>query len=313
MTEAIKEAPTKQDIKPSVPATPKVAPLFENTPGKVEVSIRRIERSKNVLDTRFIQNSTKILASVFKNGGSLNPFSLAVDKDKEKEKALLTAMLTIDPNHVDFRAKADKFWQNLRYKIDVDGLIFDITVINNFPVNVSDYIGYEFAKKHPLVAKNKEEGEANGVYEFYVYNPEEARLTESKKIQAKMQAYEEFNKIVASVDKEEILNRVILLLANESPYRMVFEDKFQKVHKLVEEKPQAFVKTVQDKNLEQKYFVASCLQKGVLKKVGDLIMYDEKGLGTTLADAAAYIHSAQNTELFLSLRERLSSKAQMMV
>jgi len=274
------------------------------------VWIHRVEPNNRNLPDEVRKNATRRLASVFNENKPLKGL------DHEEEKELLPRLINADPDEGStFFEKADKFWKEFSVNIPSGGKTLDIStrepvendkgeeVVN--PTSVKDYVTYRFARNHPQVAENKQEALKNRTKYYYILDPEEEKQTKKSEVEAKKQAWREFIKIEEDADK---INLMIRVFTDEKPEQMSDKDeKINKLHDELERRPKEFVELVTDDDLEKQDFVLQCIENGVLRKVGNQIMYMDEVIGNGIDQVVAYLKNDRNSSTYNELKAKLES------
>lgn len=241
-------------------------------------------------------NSTKYLGSVYIGRGPLRGL------DKEEEEKLLARHLGMSPDENNFHSNVRDYWANLRVKIPGEGTVLDISTRekDDEPVNVEEYIIYKWAKRHPLVADNREEMLANSKYLYYIRDPEVETDFANQKVRFKKKAYEEFIKM-----NEEKLNRIIRLLTDSDPSDLSEKQKQNLADDLIENDPEKFFVIATDKNLETKALISDMVSKGIINKIGNQHYFIDEKLGETVEETVKYFHDKKNSETVNILKAKL--------
>ena len=96
------------------------------------------------------------LSSVYVNRQPLKGF------DPAEEKKYLNGILDVSPDHVDWPKHSKRFWADMTIPVGFTGVELEIGKDDDGkPINVMDFIHYNFALKHPHVAMTEEEMTGN--------------------------------------------------------------------------------------------------------------------------------------------------------
>jgi hypothetical protein len=259
----------------------------------MEIQIRRRE-SKSYLPPEVVADSKKILASIFVNQGPLR-----VDGSDE----LVAELLQIRITDIDFSKKVNEFWADLRLDVPMEGYTLNVAKTDNGkPVKIKDYLVYEWAKRHKLVAENRAEMENNPQKLFYIYNPEVETGTINKSVVMKRKAYSLFATIS---DDEYKMAHIIRLLSNTDPKNMNKVQKENFISDLIEADATKFLIVAQDKNLEIKSEIEELVSASVVSKIGNQYIYIEEKLGENIDEAVFYWNDKKNSQRVLEMKARL--------
>jgi hypothetical protein len=237
------------------------------------------------------------LSSVFVNRQPLKGF------DPKDEKKYLEGILDVDPAHHSWPAHTKTFWAELRIKVGFEGVELEIGKDDNgWPLQIMDWIHYNFAIRHPHVALS--EGEMNSQYtkRFYIQDLSKDEMKKNLTIQSKKDADKEFIKI--SSDKKKMA-WVLRLISSINPDIMSREQIENSLYDLKEKDHKKFFKIVSDKNLEMKAEIEEMVSAGVLRKIGNQLIFIDEILGDTLDDAIIHLKDKKNSGKLTILRAKL--------
>ena len=241
------------------------------------------------------------LSSVYVNRQPLKAFS------KEEEIKYMEGYLDVSPEHVDWPKHAKRFWAELTVPVGFTGVELEIgTDENDKPLNIEDFIKYRFALKHPHVALTKDEMDRDFGKRFYIQDLSRDDKAKNNKIQVKKDADKEFIKV--SSDKKN-MKRILRLLAETNPERLTDEQVENQLYELKDKSPLKFLKIATDKNLELKAEVEEMVTAGVLRKIGNQVIFIDEIIGDTLDNAVVYLKDKKNSSTLTVLRAKLKELA----
>lgn len=259
----------------------------------MEIQIRRRE-SKSYLPPEVVADSKKILASIYINQGPLR-----VDGTEELVADLIGARTT-DQN---FSKLFNEWWADLRIDIPMEGYTLNIAKNESGkPLKIRDYLIYEWAKIHKLVAQTRAEMETNPFKQFYIYNPEVETGFVNKAVVMKRKAYALFATIS---DDDHKMNHIIRLLSNTDPRNMNKLQKENFISELIENDSQKFLVIAQDKHLETKSEIEELVSANVVSKIGNQYYYIEEKLGENIEEAVLYWNDKKNSQRVLEMKAKL--------
>jgi hypothetical protein len=220
----------------------------------------------------------------------------------QEEKDLLDGILDVGPDHNDFVRHAKKFWSELSLSIPFEGITLDVsTDEDDKPFNTEDYLKYKFALKHPHVALNKEN--MNSTHRFYIHDTTRDLIKKNNEIQVRKDADKEFIK-VASDDKK--MTRLLRILSTDrNPDKMTLLQKENSLYDLKNKDPKQFFKVATDKNLEVKAEIEEMVSAGVLRRIGNQVVYLDEVIGETMEDTVVYLKNKKNSGTLTILRVKL--------
>lgn len=263
----------------------------------MEIQIRRRE-TKSFLPAEVVAESKKILSSIFDNQGPLR-----VDGSEE----LVAEMLGIRLTDIDFTKRYNEFWADIRMNIPMEGYVLNITMRKTAdgkqkPVNIKDYLIYEWAKRHKLVAANRTEMENNPFKQFYIYDPEVEAKTLNSAIVSKRQAY---NVFATMADDDDKMSHVIRLLSDSNPAQMNKTQKENIISTFIEGDAVKFLSVALDKNLFVKAELEELVSANIVRKIGNQYFYIEEKLGDNIDDAVLYWNDKKNSKTVQEMKAKL--------
>ena len=245
--------------------------------------------------------ATMKLSSVFVNRQPLKGF------DPKDEKKYLDGILDVDPTNQSWPAYAKKFWAELTIKVGFEGVELEIGKNDNGePLSIMDFIQYNFALRHPHVSLTEDEMNANYSKRFYIQDLLKDEMKKNLKIQSKKDADKEFIKI--SSDKRKMA-WVLRLMSNTNPDIMSREQIENSLYDLKEKDHKKFFKIVSDKHLEMKAEIEEMVSAGVLRKIGNQLIFIDEILGDTLDDTIIHLRDKKNSGKLTILRAKLKELA----
>jgi len=219
----------------------------------------------------------------------------------EEAKKLMNGMLDVGPDHADWPKYIKTFWANLTIKVPFEGIEFEVGVDKDGkPFNLDHYLKYRFALKHPYVADS--EKELKGKQSFYFVDAEKDVRDKNKKVKIRKEADKEF--IKASADEKK-MDMLIRLLSKTNPSKLTRDQKENNLYDLKDKEPAKFLKLAIDKNLEMKAEIDEMVEFGVLRKVGNQVIYIDEVLGETTDDTIVYLRNKKNSGTLTILRAKL--------
>ena len=237
------------------------------------------------------------LSSVYVNRQPLKGF------DRADEKKYLDGILDVSPDHPDWPKHSKEFWTNLVIPIGFTGIELEIGKDSNgAPLQIMDYIKYNFALKHPQVGLNKEEMTKDQSKRFYIHDTTRDIKLKNSQIQKRKDADKEFIKISSS--KEDMI-RVLRVLSNTNPDRMSSEQLENALYEIKNNNPEKFVKIATDKNLKILAEIQHFVSAGVLRKIGNQVIFIDEVIGETEEDAVVYLKNKKNSGQLTIMRAKL--------
>lgn len=241
------------------------------------------------------------LSSVYVNRQPLKGFT-----DKE-EKEYLKGYLDVSPDHQDWPKHSKTFWAELTVPVGFTGVELEVGKDDSgVPLNITDFIKYSFALKHPHVALTKEEMDADFNKRFYIQDLTRDDKVRNNKIQLRKDADKVFIKLSSEI---ESMKRVLRLLSSSNPDRMTDDQIENSLYEMKNSNPKKFIRIATDKNLELKAEIETMVTAGVLRKIGNQVIFIDEVLGETTEDTVVYLKDKKNSGKLTILRAKLKELA----
>ena len=245
--------------------------------------------------------ATMKLSSVFVNRQPLKGF------DVSDEKKYMQGILDVNPDHVDWPKHSKQFWAELTVPVGFTGVEFEIGKDDDGnPLSVMDFIKYNFALKHPHVALTKEEMDSKFEKRFYIQDLTRDDKVKNNIIKLKKDADKEFIKLSSNIKS---MKRVLRLMSNVNPDRMTEEQIENALYEIKNNKPKQFIRVATDKNLELKAEIEEMVSAGVLRKIGNQVIFIDEVLGETIDDTVVHLKDKKNSSKLTLLRAKLKELA----
>jgi hypothetical protein len=266
-----------------------------------EVQIRRRE-PKSHLPVPVINNAIKKLGSHFVGQAPLRGLS------KEQEEKYLPGILGIDADDREWSKTVTDYWAEFTISVPGEGVVLNIsTLANGEPLNVRDWISYQWALKHKLVAANLSELRKDPRKMFYVYDPEEADKATNKQVISRMKAYQELIKLVGSKseDAKAKMGRVLRILTGVNPERLTDEQVQNRLEQALTDDATAFYNVVTDKDLDIRAEIDEMLEYDVLSRIGNHLLFQDDIIGESMEEAIQYFKGKSNSQTVTILKAKL--------
>ena len=245
--------------------------------------------------------ATMKLSSVFVNRQPLKGFSLA------DEKKYMEGILDVNPDHVDWPKHSKQFWAELTIPVGFTGVELEIgTNEDGSPINIMDFIKYNFALKHPHVALTKGEMEKEFAKRFYIQDLTRDDKVKNNVIKLRKDADKEFIKMSSNPSN---MKRILRLMSNSNPDRMTDDQIENSLYEIKNSEPKKFIRIAKDKNLELKAEVEELISAGVLRRIGNQVIFIDEVLGDTIEDTIVYLKDKKNSGKLTILRAKLKELA----
>jgi hypothetical protein len=217
---------------------------------------------------------------------SIDRFGRKVTGLNPEDQVRLEEALGFDPG---FLAPNSKYWKDFFVQISDKGLTLD----TNDPFQELQYL---YLKRSNKIAKSLKSIPPSAIAVMYS-EEEEAKVSNlSRGIRTK--AFTTFGKM-SHDDMKKILvmygKRAVDSMAND-----VIEDTLGAE---IDLNPGKFLTIVSDPLIENKLFLTGLLNKGVIKKIGNVYKYGEVTLGSDLDESVKFLGDKTNQPILLALKE----------
>ena len=237
------------------------------------------------------------LSSVYVNRQPLKGFS------PEEEKKYMQGILDVSPEHVDWPKHSKNFWADLSIPVGFTGVELEIGKDEDgSPISIMDYIKYNFAIKHPYVALTKTEMNTDITKKFYIQDLTREDKVKNNAIKLKKDADKEFIKVSSNIKN---MKRILRLMSNTNPDRMTEDQIENSLYELKNSDPKKFVRIATDKNLELTSEIEEMVSAGVLRKIGNQVIFIDEVIGDTTENAIVYLKDKKNSGKLTILRAKL--------
>jgi hypothetical protein len=237
------------------------------------------------------------LSSVYVNRQPLKGF------DRTDEAKYLDGILDVAPTHPDWPKHTKEFWANLAIPVGFTGVELEIGKdADDNPLSVMDYIKYNFALRHPQVGLNKDEMTKSQQLRFYIHDISRDIKKRNVEIQKRKDADKEFIKISASIDS---MKRVMRVLSDSNPDRMSEEQLENALYEIKNTNPMKFVKVCRNSNLTVLAEIRQLISAGVLRKIGNQVIFIDEVIGENNEDAVVYLKDKKNSGQLTIMRAKL--------
>lgn len=259
----------------------------------------------------------KRIGSEFKKGTNdcirgLNPL---------QERVFLPEIIGLGAEAVEFPRRVKDYWAEFHVIPTKDGVRLNIateiktsldkegkSIEIETPVNLYDYMVYNFAKQSSKVATTREEIESENFLFTLIDLSEEEKL-KRKSFDVKKDAIRELAKLTSEKADDTKINWVIRCLKEVDEYFDFSQEREKKEMYLMdkmETSPSTFVSTAKDKDLETKALLFEAIEAKEITIEGPYYFFGTINMGTEKA-ALDWLRSPSNSESILTLKARLEN------
>lgn len=196
----------------------------------------------------------------------------------EEQKLLMPHLINFEPDDRTFRQEVDNFFHEIDTKVPHGtGVVLETGLKENndkplsktnMPLDISDFIKWRHALRHPKVGISKKESDSSPLKEYYIFDPLSVQNHSKKENEAKdsaMQMYLQLKKEPEKID-------MVLTLMGVDPRSFSGphkdDDKLARLRKFSEEEPIKFSATYKQEDLTSRYWIENMVNVGILTKIG---------------------------------------------
>jgi len=264
----------------------------------MEVQVLRREQVSH-LPTEVINESKVFLGSHFVRRQPLKGLS------DEEERKYLPRILGISPEHPEFERRSQDFWAEMGFLVPSSGVVLDVTKNEDgTPYNLEDWIKYQWALKHKLVAINEQELLRDPRKKFYIRDPQEQDRLKNATIQSMKAADVEF--IKATKDPAKARRIIRMMTKTVNPDTLNDAQAENVLYDIKQKDPVTFYKIASDSKLDVKAEIMELVELDVLRKIGNQVIYIDDIIAETFDDAVIWYQNPKNSSIVATLKAKLN-------
>jgi len=265
-----------------------------------KIFLRRKE-ANNHLPKEVQAEAVSRLSSVYVNRQPLKAF------DSEDEDKYLKGILDVNPDHVDWPRHSKTFWADMSIPVGFTGVELEIGMdTKDRPISIMDFIKYRFAVRHPQVALTKEEMDGSKTKRFYIQDLSREDSKRNNEIQVLKDADKEFIKLAADT---VAMKRVLRILSTTNPDLLSGDQIENNLYSLKQAEPKKFLRIATDKNLATIAEIEEMVSAGVIRRIGNQVIFIDEIIGETLDDAVIFMKNKKNSGQLTIMRAKLKELA----
>lgn len=260
------------------------------------VYLLRRENTTNLPDDVYVEAKRRI-GSVFDSSGTLLK-GLSLDE----QKRILPSVIGMSPTDQGWANRVRRFYAELTIEVPQNGVELNISMDKDGEPEVPlDYIKFRFAANHPHVAE-EEDSSISGT-RYYFFDPkkdEEERVAETR---VKKTAYKN---LILVCEDEEKMDQVLKAMGVKTD-GLTKDQKELELEVLVDADPATFITTCEDKDLEYISLINECIDKSVLRKVGNTYLFGDQEIGEGMSGAVKALKLKRNSGMLQDIKSKLKA------
>lgn len=226
---------------------------------------------------------------------------------KDEEIEFLPDIIGVRPNSEQWNSAVREYWLN--YVIDVPEAGLELIIgkgEDGKPLNLPDYIAYNFANKHVLVASTKDQLLNKEAFPYYMVNSQDEDAKIKSAYEVGVLADRAFTALVEKNQEDKARWVYDIVRERDNPINPPEQDMMIMLKSIKDKNPQKFVEAMRDKNLETKFLINQFIRAGVLTKEGNTYFNADQSLGVE-SELIAYLETPTNQQEKLKLMKRLEA------
>lgn len=269
--------------------------------GQVKGSFSLLPTDKSIRD-----EVIKKIGSQWRKGGTKDIIR-GLSPDEERE--YLPNIIGINPSSNEWNGAVKDYWANFTLEIPASENIilevgFEKVSGKITPINIDNYIKYNFCLEHSRVATSEEQLENISTFSFYIKDRNKVKKENEIKHLITKKAELFYVKLTSSTTKEsaskiEELIRVLSIEAKED-YVDVFKlstiEKEVKLKEYRDKDPQKFINLCEDPTLSDQAVISKGLATGLISIEGESYFMGELRIGSTRKEAIGWFSNPANSE-----------------
>lgn len=185
---------------------------------------------------------------------------------------------------------------DILYK-DKDGL-------QNWPINIMDYVRYRHAVHSPRVAPSLSAAKGNVLVDYYIFDPAETLAEDTRVSEIKDKALTMYLTIKGDQAK---VDKMLTLMGKDPRDVGVASERVEELRNLADKQAAAFIREFDGELSDEKYILTSLINTGLVKRIGNQYINTEtsKIIGNNHEEAIYFFKDPSNSEQITILRSNL--------
>lgn len=307
-------------------------PFYEHK----EVYIKRVLDNNAFMERNSDSYSdvNKKIGASFKNQDTLRGLNLL------EEKRFLPDIIGVSPTEQGWTKAAGDYWKNISKKVPLEGLKLEVGVIyetkeqydadrqaktdhNNtrlniqaVPINLNDYILWRYCLVYSKVANDETLIKKSPNIEFFLYSKEKEISTKKAIVNLTKEARMLLYKNLGDREWVDWVLRVLISRDNDPMKKVSIvtldsldqDEKDILLSEYVDKTPSEFKAIAEDKQLQIKSFIETCVAAGKLERIANTqsITFEGSTIGNTLEQTAAFLTDPKNNNILSTLKAQLN-------
>ncbi len=258
------------------------------------VFIYRRPNTTNLPDDIYVEAKRRIGSVYMKGGDILKGLNIA------EQKKWLPEVMGISPSDPTWSRQVKQFYANLTIEVPTEGVTLNIDVDEEGnPLNVMDFVKYRFCLNHPHVSGDQ----AGNKGRYYISDPQKEEAQAVSGTRLRKDAYKQL--ILLSEDEKKSVQ--VLKAFGQKTVGLTKAQMELELEDLLEDDAAEFIRVTTDKNLETVSFIWDCIEKGVLRKSGNTMLFGDEVLGDDMEQCIRFLNNKKNSSMLLDIKAKVKA------
>lgn len=260
------------------------------------IYLLRRDNNTNLPDDVYVDAKRRI-GSVFDTSGDLLK-GLSLDE----QRRILPSVIGVSPTDPTWSNRVRKFYAELTIEVPQNGIELNISTNEEGEPEVPlDFVKFRFAANHPHVAEAEDSGITGTRYYFF-----DPRKDEEERIEDTRLRKNAYKHLILVCEDEEKMDQVLHAMGKKTG-DLTKDQKELELEELVDFDPQGFIATCENKDLQYISLINDCLDKGVLRKVGNTYMFGDEEIGEEQSGAVRALKLKRNSGMLQDIKSKLKA------
>lgn len=239
----------------------------------------------------------------------------------DEEKKYLPSMLGVRLDSDQWNEKVLNHWANFGVivptnenglELEIGYKIADEEKKEAEPINIKDYMEYNFAKQHSQVAATDEQIDNKFTYTYFIVDKSKDDEERESLFDVRTKANKHFNRLLDTESEKDKIDWILETKGGERGTGIRIDNLSDKqkgleLEKLKDKNPSAFIAIVEDEHLKGRAIIYKAVSMGILIKEGNSYFFDSKVIGGSELEAIGYLKNQNNQKDKLALLERIKA------
>jgi hypothetical protein len=279
---------------------------YEVTVFRIISSVHKAQDAKDEMVQDYLKTGNMTIGSYWKStkskqtGSGLTP---------EEVNLLMPEVLNMDANDREFRKEVFRYFAEMLIRVPFGiGLKLEIGLkksndeplsADNLPIDFDNYVRYRFLREHPMVSTTLQQSDSHFSKWFWIMDPKRIEKEKDDLLSARDKATRLYMEIREDNYRMDVMLTLLGIDVTLAKYagQEGLRAKLHLLRDFADKQPELFIETHEQKNFNELFWIKMMLQKGVLRKVGEIVL-DPQGerIGSSELEASYWLKDPRNSE-----------------